>query len=366
MKDGLVEIFRAGTYTPNSGEPMKFSPAEVEAIAASYDPSVSEAPIVVGHPKDNSPAYGWVESLKAQGGRLLAKFKQVDQGFREAVNASRFKHRSISLRKNPDGRGYYLRHVGFLGAAPPAVKGMRPVPANFEEGDAIAFEFSDVSVQGKELDMDREGLTKVIDDRLANFAERLKKMFGRKEDAVPADFSEQIKAAVAKQSEAMEAAFSEKIKTLEADLKAEREAREQAQQDSVSPEIRSFVEAKRAEGKWVPAMDKMGLAEFADALGGLESIDFSEGEGDEKKTVERTPLEIFKNFIEGLPKMVDFEELTDGAGKARAAGKLLHFTAPDARTAVEGFELAERAAVIEKERKVPYGEALDQARAEMA
>ncbi len=363
MKDGMVEIFRAGTHTPNSGEPMKFSPAEVEAIAASYDPAVSEAPVVVGHPKNDSPAFGWVESLKAEGGRLFAKFKQVDAGFRGAVNAGRFKHRSISLRANPDGRGYYLRHVGFLGGAPPAVKGMRPVPANFEEGDAIAFEFSD---QGKELDMDKEALKQTIDERLSNFTEGLKKLLGRKDELPPEDFSEKIAAAIAEERAALEANFGEKIKTLETDLKAEREARERAEQDTVGAEVRSFVEAKRAEGKWVPAFDEMGLAEFADSLAGLESIDFSEGEGKDKKTIQRTPLEVFKNFIEALPKIVDFDELTDGAGKARSGGRLLQFTAPKGAAVIEGVELAELATKIEREAKISFAEALNRARAEMA
>ena len=74
-------------------------------------------------PAENSLAYGWVQKLKAQGGKLFARFKQAQDGFRDAVQAGRFKNRSVSLCKDLDGRGLSLRCVGFLGAAAPAARG---------------------------------------------------------------------------------------------------------------------------------------------------------------------------------------------------------------------------------------------------
>ena len=56
---------------------------------------------------------------------------QVDPAFAELVRAGRFKKLSVALYgpTHPDnptaGGGWYLRHVGFLGAKPPAVKGLR-------------------------------------------------------------------------------------------------------------------------------------------------------------------------------------------------------------------------------------------------
>ena len=44
-----------------------------------------EAPVVIGHPKDNAPAFGWVEELKTDGKLLYAKFKQLVPEFIEAV-----------------------------------------------------------------------------------------------------------------------------------------------------------------------------------------------------------------------------------------------------------------------------------------
>ena len=60
------EIFRAGTRTDNSGRTITITPEQVAAIASHYSPDKHEAPIVVGHPSTNAPAYGWVGSLKAE------------------------------------------------------------------------------------------------------------------------------------------------------------------------------------------------------------------------------------------------------------------------------------------------------------
>ena len=58
-----LDIFRTGRHTASSGTSLAFTEADLAATAAAYDPALHEAPIVVGHPKDNAPAYGWVKSL---------------------------------------------------------------------------------------------------------------------------------------------------------------------------------------------------------------------------------------------------------------------------------------------------------------
>jgi hypothetical protein len=126
----LLQIFRAGRHTAMSGATLAFSDVDLEATAAAYDPAKSEAPIVVGHPTTDGPAYGWVRSLSFADGRLEAEPHQVDPAFAELVEAGRFKKISASFftpgaANNPVPGVYYLRHVGFLGAQPPAVKGLR-------------------------------------------------------------------------------------------------------------------------------------------------------------------------------------------------------------------------------------------------
>jgi hypothetical protein len=116
----LIEIFKAGTHTDSSGNTREWTDKDLQEIASLYDPANHEAPIVIGHPDTDSPAYGWVESLKAEGGKLLAKLKDVAPEFKDRFKRGLYKKVSIALY--PD---LGLRHIGFLGATPPAVKGLK-------------------------------------------------------------------------------------------------------------------------------------------------------------------------------------------------------------------------------------------------
>ena len=143
-----IEICRAGTHTDSHGTTLNFSESDVAAMAAAYDPALSEAPIVVGHPKADAPAWGWIKSLTAQAGRLYALPDQVDPAFAEMVRAGRYKKLSAALYgptspANPKPGAWYLRHVGFLGAQPPAVKGLAPVCFASGDDGYITVEFSE-------------------------------------------------------------------------------------------------------------------------------------------------------------------------------------------------------------------------------
>lgn len=87
---------------------------------------------MIGHPAANAPAFGWVESIKREGDVLFAKAKQLVPEFVAMLKQGLFKKRSISLY--PDGT---LRHIGFLGAQPPAVKGLADVTFAHDEEDTI-------------------------------------------------------------------------------------------------------------------------------------------------------------------------------------------------------------------------------------
>ena len=65
-------IFRAGRHRTIGGQTVEFSEADLAAVAAAYDAAVHEAPLVIGHPKTDDPAMGWVSGLKCVGPRLEA------------------------------------------------------------------------------------------------------------------------------------------------------------------------------------------------------------------------------------------------------------------------------------------------------
>jgi len=131
-----IQIFRTGRHTDSEGKERIWTEADLDRIVAKYDSRMHEAPVVIGHPKENAPAYGWVEALKCEEGVLYAKLKNLVPEFLDMVKRGLFKKRSVSLYPN-----LILRHIGFLGAMPPAIKGLEDI--RFQERDQITISFSD-------------------------------------------------------------------------------------------------------------------------------------------------------------------------------------------------------------------------------
>jgi hypothetical protein len=117
-----IEVFAKGRWTDSEGNTKDWTFGDLLKIASSYNPQVYRAPIVIGHPETDSPAYGWIDALKIEGDKLLAKPGQLVDEFIDWINRGLYKKISISLF--PD---MSLRHVGFLGGTAPAVQGLRPV-----------------------------------------------------------------------------------------------------------------------------------------------------------------------------------------------------------------------------------------------
>ena len=136
----LIEIFKAGKRQDAHGTVVEITPADLQQAVDAYDVAYHEAPAVIGHPKMDAPAYAWVKGLQLDGDVLKAELDQVHPEFAEMVTDGRFKKVSASFYlanspDNPKQGSLYLRHVGFLGAMPPAVKGLRnPEFSESEQG----------------------------------------------------------------------------------------------------------------------------------------------------------------------------------------------------------------------------------------
>ncbi len=145
--DDWIEIFIGGEQRDSQGR-LHDGDAIIDKAISMFDPNKHEPPLVVGHPENNAPAFGWIEGLKRVGNALYAKFKDVVPEFENLVKRGLFKKRSASFY--PDGR---LRHVGFLGAMPPAVKGLADLNFMKMEGEkTMSFEFDEIEDVGKFLD----------------------------------------------------------------------------------------------------------------------------------------------------------------------------------------------------------------------
>lgn len=349
-----------------SGAVLAFSESDLAASAAAYDPALFEAPIVVGHPKLDAPAYGWVKALAFADGGLDADSHQVDPAFAEMVSAGRFKKISAAFfaptaPSNPVPGVYYLRHVGFLGAQAPAVQGLRTPDFAFAENEEGIVEFSEWD------DMTNAALWRSLRDWVIG-------KFGQEEadKVIPGYQVQQLEQAaqreLAESSSAAAPAFSEstalhpketsvtpeqraaleaenaQLKTKLADAEAATKA---IQLKQINDQHTSFADGLIAQGKLLPASKAVVVATMD--LFASESPSFAVG--DEQKPL----LDGFKAFLEAMPKRIEFSETATGDRAAGEAGAGIEFAAP-AGYSVDGDSLAthQKALAYQVQHKTDY------------
>ena len=334
MKSGSpIEILRTGDHVDRRGQKVRLTREDIGAIAGSYDISLHEAPIVVGHPKHDDPAYGWVFGLTARGERLDAMPKDLDPEFCEAVDAGRYRKVSASLYppespSNPTPGSWYLRHVGFLGAQPPAVKGLRPVELS-EDDEAIEIElgerdtawaFASIADLFRKLrewiieDKDIETADKMLPDWAVSSVERAA---ASAEAEAGTHFAEpQGGAAVAEPAQTADLSEKER-KLAEREQKLADQEKQAAEREAAAKrqDAVEFAEEQVQAGRILPR-EKDGLVETLVALDGAEPVEFAEG--DEAKKPHGLG-EWLRGVVEGLDPRVDFTERAGGAPPAPAS-----------------------------------------------
>lgn len=333
----LIEVFRTGTHTDSSGNTRTWTEQDLDMIVKKYDPSNHEAPVVIGHPEHNAPAYGWVESLERKGRSLWAKIKPTVNEFVDWVKRGLYKKVSIALY--PD---LSLRHIGFLGAMPPAVKGLQPPQFSDSEFSEYTIEFRDWTADerdrlakgqikgdfaGPNQSFPIAGPQDVADAwRLAGRADnpdevrrniiRIAKKYGWT-DALPETAIEWAKEhnielkevkmdkiieleEKLKEKEKALAEFAEKDKAKEEEIARLKRELEEERAKQRKAEFASFCDKLISEGRLTPAMRPVVL-DFMEILQGIGEYEFSEGKAQ--------PIEKFKAFLTGLPKQVEFGEI---------------------------------------------------------
>ncbi len=323
------EIFRSGTHADNRGRSFTFSDDDLGAIAASYDPALSHAPIVVGHPKQDAPAYGWVKSISFQDGRLVVEPEDLESQFADLVRNGRFRQRSASFftpdhPNNPTPGRYYLRHVGFLGAAAPAVKGLKAVEfcddealVEFQDADiaraAWGFEtlskiirgFRDFVVAEKGIDVADAIVPAWQIDQIAETAQQLRDQplltepttsYSDEDDTMSQEMLAEIQRREADLA-AREASFADQQ---QADLQARKTAR--------CADDAAFVTTMVETGRLPVGLKDLATALFADL--DAETISFSDG-GEGRQL---SPRDVLRQLIERLPLPVAQGELATGDG----------------------------------------------------
>ena len=336
-----IHVFRAGSHTPMAGATLNFAEADLAATARAYDPAKHEAPIVVGHPKLDAPAYGWVGGLTAEGGDLFATPKQVEPAFADLVKEGRFKKVSVAFFKpdhpsNPTPGTYYLKHVGFLGATPPAVKGLKPIEFAADDADTLTVEFGDVSGwQIGWLFRDIAALFRGVRDHLVardgveaadkalggdsiqRLAEEAARMQAEASSPVPAfSGTAAVPTPAFAAPPAPPAPSPEKTQVTEEELAvreraiADREAAfAQREAEARKAEDEAFVAGLVKAGRLAPGLAPRVVA-FMGVIEPAGEVAFAEG----GTTLKETPRQAFRQLLSKLPQVAHFGEVAGGEG----------------------------------------------------
>ncbi|MEC5319031.1 hypothetical protein VSX61_08785 [Brenneria populi subsp. brevivirga] len=322
-----LPVFRPGTHTAMDGRTVTLTLDDCLDLASSYDPALAEAPFVIGHPSLTAPAYGWAKRFEVRDGLVYAEPRQVVPAFAEAFNAGQYKKRSLSIYLpnspgNPKPGHHYARHIGFLGAVPPAVKGLPDV------------QFSEASGENAPLEFAIPWETELLTDMFRSLRDYLVEKEGaeRADQILPQWRLKSIEEAAARTSEPQisQLAYAEETDVSKenpnpnpaADFAAreaslvEREARiqaqEQAQQEAAAKQRRadivSFADGLAKDGRILPRQ-KNSVVEVLVNLS-AEPISFADGNA----TVSKTPEILLREILGDKPTLLDFSEKTPPAG----------------------------------------------------
>ncbi|MDA8428180.1 MAG: hypothetical protein M0T70_02890 [Geobacteraceae bacterium] len=334
--EGWDLVFTTGMHTDANGNKKLWTTDDLDKIVSTFNPKFHEPPLVIGHPSNNAPAFGWVEGAKRVGEGLYLKYRQVVDEFKEWNRKGMFKKKSISVY--PDGS---LRHIGYLGGMPPAIKGLPDYQfSDSGKGEAVTYEFSDwrmstlgrVVMKLRDYLVEKEGAEKAdsiigsweVQDLLTPppeqepisescYHEEVKMEIKDVEAIVTkavADgtqqFSEQLKT------------ISEENKTLRTELAGIKESQTKDREATMRREFGEFLmtpdmQRRVAEGSREATINHMMT------LVSAQPLEF--GEGDHKVKV--PAVDHYKKQLQALPPVVEFNEVaTHERGRDRQTNEM--------------------------------------------
>ena len=356
----LIEIFKAGKRHDANGVEVEITTTDLQQAVDAYNINFHESPAVIGHPKHNAPAYGWVKRLELDGDVLKAEFDQIDPEFAEMVEKGRFKKVSSSFYladspNNPCPGNLYLRHVGFLGAMPPAVKGLRnPEFADNEQGVVDFSDWAEASLWRRLRDWiigthGQEEADKAVPDYLVASVQEESirndlKRYQQDEAGIP-HFNEPNPTSENPQSTEGETEMTaEEIEQLKAENEKLKAEKAEAQLNQAKADNVDFAEGLVKAGKLAPvakqqAIDLLNYGSTT-AAGGV--VEFGEGENLHGK---------IKAFLEAQPQIVEFGEV---ATKDKAAGAEDGTVQYAEGTSADAIDMDKKVRAYMKEHNVDY------------
>lgn len=342
MKPKPFRIFRAGTHTDSAGNKTTFTREELLATVNAYNEGEWRAPLVCGHPQGHAPAFGWVGKMRIddQDEVWVDTLDDLNSDFAELMANKAYRNRSASWYhpehpNNPTPGTWQLRHLGILGAQPPALKGLGDV--EFGDAEGVTVDFADwiwsdvgrlfrgmrdffiekfgVEAADRVLpsytlsDLENRG-RQALEDPIPDFSDD-----DQQEDTdmtlTPAEIAElQAKAA---RADTLEGEVTT-LKTQNTDLQAQ--VTSFSEQNKVNERATALAQAKTelqplvASGQILPAQ----VDHHANFMVGLDNATKAFEFGDFKGDTALTQRGMYLQNLKAGPKIVEYAEITAGAG----------------------------------------------------
>ena len=375
-----IHILRPGTFRSH-GADHTFAEADLGAIAAAYDPALHEAPIVVGHPRTDTPAFGWVSGLVADAAGLHASPRQVDPAFAEAVAAGRYKKVSAAFYgpdhpSSPAPGGWYLRHVGFLGGQPPVVKGLAAVQLADDGADCAVFEveLAEGAQTWRSLARLFRGVrewiissadTDTADRAVPDWEIDVLNRAAEHEPAGTATYSEPAgpphtgEASMTDEEKAAQAALKQENAALKAQMAQHRTDTAAAHTRAAQQAAVQFAESLESEGRLLPR-DRDAVVALQMALPEDAEVELAEGDAAAAATVKKPAREVLRELLKRAPVQVEFSERAPATGGDGRGSNVVDFGVPAGRTVdPDGMDLHRKAVAFAEEHDVDYDTAVD-------
>jgi hypothetical protein len=391
-----VEVLKVGTFRDMHGRDIPITSADLAELAASYDPGLYRAPVVIGHPRLDDPAWGTIERFEVEGDSLFAIEGHVDAQFAAFRDAGRYAERSLSFflpdhPNNPTPGKKHPKHCGWLGGAAPAVPGLARLQGRDRLAALSAYDPNDQHVVALSMRNDRRwgfGTSASLFRRMRDWmieqfgVEKADMVFPSweidslreaaapdPESDAPAYFSQPARAftpAPVHQGPAMSQPNQQTVDlAAQQAALAEREARVAAQEQQIvaanaaaaRTSAVEFADSLVNDGRLLPR-NKSRIVELMLALPATQPVAFA---GDDGNQQSKSAGEIFRELMLSLPKQIDFSQKSDVPVPGESAAAVSFSSPPGAHVDTSGLAQHEKA--LQYQRAHPGTAYLDAVRA---